>query len=216
MKKKSMLIVMVLGFSMALFAGCSRQTENPGTPPEDVIAGNHESSNHAGDSMGENGGDSGENNQGNESGDANQDSGVMEGAVSIKIGRDGKTDYSVDMYDNAAVGTMLGYLTDSDLLFPTYTYDEETGYVGQNIRGNYTRDEEAEVTDIHKGELYLFNDGQLRLYFKDVKGANIKATPVGYVVDTDTLTETVEKAYEDNLDDTWGVDVYFWITKHVK
>ncbi len=214
MKKKSMLIVMVLGLSMALFAGCSRQAENPGTPPEDVIAGNHESSNHAGDSMGEDGGDSGENNQ--ESADANQDGGVMEGAVSIRIGRDGKADYSVDMYDNAAVETMLGYLTDSDLLFPTYAYEEETGYVGQNIRGSYTRDEEAEVTDIHKGELYLFSDGQLRLYFKDVKGANIKATPVGYVVDTDTLTETVEKAYKDNLDDTWGVDVYFWITKHVK
>lgn len=198
MKKKSMFIVMVLGFSMVLFAGCSGRTENPGMPPEDVIAGNHESSNHAaGDSM-------------------EEDGGVMEGAVSIRIGRDGKTDYSVDMYDNAAVGTMLGYLTDSDLLFPTYTYDEETGYVGQNIRGNYTRDEEAKVTDIHKGELYLFSDGQLRLYFKDVEGANIKATPVGYVVDTDTLTETVEKAYEDNLDDTWGVDVYFWITKHVK
>lgn len=197
MKKKSIFIVMVLGFSMVLFAGCSRQTENPGTPPEDVIAGNHESSNHAGDSM-------------------EEDGGVMEGAVSIRIGRDGKTDYSVDMYDNAAVETMLGYLTDSDLLFPTYAYEEEIGYVGQNIRGNYTRDEETEVTDIHKGELYLFSDGQLRLYFKDVKGANIKATPVGYVVDTDTLTETVEKAYKDNLDDTWGVDVYFWITKHVK
>ena len=27
------------------------------------------------------------------------------------------------------------------------------------------------------------------------------------------LTEAVQEAYTSNLDDTWGVDVYFWITK---
>lgn len=72
------------------------------------------------------------------------------------------------------------------------TYDGETGYVGQNIRGTYTRDDETEITDIHTGELYLFGDGQLRLYFKDVEGANILATPVGCVADTSTVLNQIE------------------------
>ena len=27
------------------------------------------------------------------------------------------------------------------------------------------------------------------------------------------LAEAVQEAYQSNLDDTWGVDVYFWITR---
>ena len=111
---------------------------------------------------------------------------------------------------------MLDYLSGQPLLFPTYTYSDEEGFVGQSIRGNYTRDDENTITDIHAGELYLFSGGQLRLYFKDMAGANITATPVGYVVEAGDIPETVQNAYESNRNDTWGVDVYFWITKHIQ
>ena len=63
---------------------------------------------------------------------------------------------------------------------------------------------------------YLSGDGQLRFYFKDVEGANITATPVGYYIDTEGLADAVQEAYETNLGDTWGVDVYFWITKTIE
>ena len=120
------------------------------------------------------------------------------------------------MYNNDAAMTMLDYLSGSELLFPAYTYDEEEGFVAQNVRGNYTRDDEQEIADVKNGELYLFSGGQLRFYFKDMEGVNITATPVGYYTDVEGLTETVQDAYESNLDDTWGVDVYFWITKMLK
>ena len=102
--------------------------------------------------------------------DSNE-SDILENAVSVRIGRDGKTDWSVDMYNNDAAETMLGYLSGA---------------------------------------------GQLRFYFKDVEGANITATPVGYYIDTEGLADAVKEAYESNLGDTWGVDVYFWITKTIE
>ena len=48
---------------------------------------------------------------------------------------------------------------------------------------------------------------------KDMEEVDITATPVGYYTDIEGLTEAVQEAYESNLGDTWGVDVYFWITK---
>ena len=117
------------------------------------------------------------------------------------------------MYNNDAALTMLDYLSGSALLFPTYTYDEEGGFVAQSVRGNYTRDDEQTIADVKTGELYLFSGGQLRFYFKDMEGVNITATPIGYYTDVEGLTETLQEAYTSNLDDTWGVDVYFWITK---
>ena len=117
------------------------------------------------------------------------------------------------MYNNDAALTMLDYLSGSALLFPAYTYDEEGGFVAQNVRGNYTRDDEQTIPDVKTGELYLFSGGQLRFYFKDMEGANITATPIGYYTDVEGLTEAVQEAYTSNMDDTWGVDVYFWITK---
>ena len=110
---------------------------------------------------------------------------------------------------------MLDYLSGSPLLFPTYTYEEEQGFVAQNVRGSYTRDDETTVTDIRTGELYLFSGGQLRFYFKDVTGANITATPIGCYTDTEGLADAVMDAYQSNLGDTWGVDVYFVITKSI-
>ena len=110
---------------------------------------------------------------------------------------------------------MLGYLSGSPLLFPTYTYEEEQGFVAQNVRGTYTRDDETTIADIKAGELYLFSGGQLRFYFKDVEGANIAATPIGYYTDTEGITDAVIDAYQSNLDDVWNVDVYFLITKTV-
>lgn len=59
-----------------------------------------------------------------------------------------------------------------------------------------------------------FSGGQLRLYFKDVPGANITATPVGVFADPSVLNEAVKSAYENNKGDIWGVEVYFWITKN--
>lgn len=218
MKKRAMLLAAVVCMGMILFTGCGGQTEDPGTPPEDVIhpvrsaepagiSGQGSPAQEGSASSAE-----GENRDGDSKASGSGE--VLNNAVSVRIGRDGKTEYSIDMYDNAAAKTMLGYLSGSALLFPTYTYDGQTGYVGQSIRGTYTVDDQVEVTDIRKGELYLFGDKQLRLYFKDVKDAGITATPVGYVVDTESLTEAVEGAYESNLGDTWGVDVYFWITKN--
>ena len=192
--KKTMVLLMALlmTFSVVL-SGCGSKTEDPGSPPEDVIG----------------------------SGSASDDSGnvydgeMLEGAVLVSIGQgDGKT-YTVDMYNNAAVNTMLGYLTGSTLLFPSTEYDEEQGFAAHNIRGTYTQDDEITVTDIKAGEIYLFSGGQLRLYFKDVAGANITATPVGYFTETDDLTETVIADHEANRDDIWGVEVYFSITKMI-
>lgn len=138
---------------------------------------------------------------------------LLESEVSIRIGQDGQSEYAIDMYDHDATMTMLNYLSATAMLFPTYTYEEEAGFVAHNIRGDYSRDAETTVADIHAGELYLFSGNQLRLYLKDVPDANITATPVGYVTDTETLADDVHNAYTGNLGDMWGVDVYFWITR---
>ena len=208
MKKITTLVtVLLLIVSMTAFTGCGSQTEDPGPPPADVInpenSGNTSAENSTGDGTQ------------NENDETSDESDILENAVSVRIGRNGKTDWSVDMYNNDAAETMLGYLSGSGLLFPTYTYNEEEGFVAQNVRGNYSRDDEATIGDIQAGDLYLFGDGQLRLYFKDMEGANITATPVGYFVETEGLTETVQEAYESNRDDVWGVDVYFVITKKI-
>lgn len=52
------------------------------------------------------------------------------------------------------------------------------------------------------------------MYFKDVPGANITATPVGVLADTYVVNEAVKSAYESNKGNTWGVNVYFRITKN--
>ena len=208
MKKFTPLItVLLLILSMAAFTGCGSQTEDPGPPPADVINPDNSESTSAENSTGAD--------TQIENDEISEESDILENAVSVKIGRDGKTDWLINMYNNDAAETMLGYLSGSGLLFPTYTYDEEQGFVAQTVRGNYTRDDETTITDVRNGELYLFSGGQLRFYFKDIEGANITATPVGYYTDTEGLTEAVQDAYESNKDDVWGVDVYFVITKNI-
>ena len=199
--------------SMTAFTGCGSQTEDPGPPPADVI--NPENSENMSSEESTSDSVQNENSTQNENGETSGESDILENAVSVRIGRDGKTDWSVNMYNNDAAETMLGYLSGSGLLFPTYTYDDEQGFVAQNVRGNYSRDDETTIVDVKTGELYLFSGGQLRFYFKDVEGANITATPVGYYTDTEGLTEAVQEAYESNKGDTWGVDVYFVITKNI-
>ena len=199
MKKVIVLMTVLLAVGMLALAGCESQTEDPGTPPPDVINPS---------------GDPGSSQSG--SGGTAYEGDILENAVSVRIGRDGRKDWQVDMYNNGAAVTMLGYLSDSSLLFPTYTYEEEQGFVAQNIRGSYTRDDETTVADVKAGELYLFNGGQLRFYFKDAEGVNITATPVGHFTDTEGLAEAVMEAYESNLGDSWGVDVYFVITKNIE
>ena len=209
MKKLTTLIMtLVLAVSMAALTGCGSQTEDPGPPPEEVINPDNSPESSSDNSTGDD--------AQSESSEASEEGGVLENAISVRIGRDGQTEWDVNMYDNDAAWTMLGYLSGSALLFPTYTYDEEGGFVAQSVRGTYSRDDETTITDVKAGELYLFNGGQLRFYFKDVEGADITATPVGYYTDTEGLAEAVQDAYESNLDDVWGVDVYFWITKTIE
>ena len=181
MKKMTMWVwTLLLVCNMVLLFGCSGRPEDPGEPPAEVINPGQSSENKAPDSNLSEDGDL-DNNSSEESGAGNaDDSGeVLENAISVRIGRDGTKEWSVNMYNNDAAMTMLDYLSGSALLFPTYTYDEEEGFVAQSVRGNYTRDEEQEIADVKVGELYLFSGGQLRFYFKDMEGANITATPVG-------------------------------------
>ena len=189
------LMALLLIVCVAALAGCGAKTEDPGPPPEEIV-------NPSDGAAGENNGTAYE-------GD------ILENAVTVQIGRNGQKDWSIDMYDNDAAATMLGYLSSSGLLFPTYTYEEEQGFVAQSVRGSYTKDGETTIADVKAGELYLFSGGQLRFYFKDVDGANITATPIGYYTDTEGLAEAVKDAYEAELGNVWGVDVYFVITKNM-
>ena len=202
-KSKMMILAVTVILGVSVFSGCGAGVEDPGEPPAEVISG--KSADVENDAV-----------QDEDSADREKaDNGdeILADAVSVRIGRDGTDEWEIDMYHNDAALTMLDYLSDSALLFPTYTYEEEGGFVAQSVRGNYTRDDEVTIADVKTGELYLFSGGQLRFYFKDIEGADITATPIGYYTDTEGLTEAVQKAYTSNLDDTWGVDVYFWITK---
>ncbi|MBD5508624.1 MAG: hypothetical protein HDR05_11420 [Lachnospiraceae bacterium] len=205
MKKMIMrILALLLVCNVALLSGCGGKAEDPGEPPAEVVnPGQSSEDTNSDNNLSE----------GSYAGNADDSDEVLENAISVRIGRDGAQEWGVNMYNNDAALTMLDYLSDSALLFPTYTYDEDEGFVAQNVRGNYTRDDEQEIADVKVGELYLFSGGQLRFYFKDMEGANITATPVGYYTDVEGLTEAVQEAYKSNLDDTWGVDVYFWITK---
>ena len=205
MKKMTMWVwALLLVCSIALLSGCGGRAEDPGEPPAEVV--------NPGQSSEDTNSDSNPSEE-SDAGNADDSDEVLENAISVRIGRDGAKEWGVNMYNNDAALTMLDYLSGSALLFPAYTYDEEEGFVAQNVRGTYTRDDEQEIADVKVGELYLFSGGQLRFYFKDMEGVNITATPVGYYTDVEGLTETVQEAYKSNLDDTWGVDVYFWITK---
>ena len=205
MKKMTMWVwALLLVCNIALLSGCGGRAEDPGEPPAEVV--------NPGQSSEDTNSDSNPSEE-SDAGNADDSDEVLENAISVRIGRDGAKEWGVNMYNNDAALTMLDYLSGSALLFPAYTYDEEEGFVAQNVRGNYTRDDEQEIADVKVGELYLFSGGQLRFYFKDMEGVNITATPVGYYTDVEGLTETVQEAHKSNLDDTWGVDVYFWITK---
>ena len=214
-KTRTLLVIALLTLSMLVLASCTSKPNDPGTPPEEVINPVTSEPTEL-DTPDSNSTESPSDQTSNQtSGNAAYEGDILEGATSVRIGRSGQTEFNIDMYNNDAATTMLDYLSNSALLFPTYTYDEEQGFVAQSVRGNYSRDDEVTVTDVHTGELYLFSGGQLRFYFKDVAGANITATPIGYFTDTENLTETVQEAYESNLGDTWNVDVYFWITKTI-
>lgn len=211
-KNRLKVLAAMMTLGLLVLSGCGAGTKDPGEPPAEVINGESaaaESNADAGEGVASiAGSEAGE----NAGGDVSEGA-ALENAVSVRIGRDGTKEWNVTMYNNDAALTMLDYLSGSALLFPTYTYEEEEGFVAQGIRGTYTRDDEQTIADAKAGELYLFGDGQLRFYFKDRDGADITATPVGYFTETEGLTEAVQEAYTSNLEDTWGVDVYFWITK---
>lgn len=214
MKDKRMRVAMlVLCMGVLGMTGCGKSSQTLEEPPEEVL--HPEAAAATGDTaqndiaIGQDG-ESTEHNAGQNDGGAGSGSAdILSGAVVTKIGLNDTKEYTIDMYNNAAANTILGYLSESEMRFPAYTYNAEEGYVAQNVRGAYTRDDETDVTAIHKGELYLFSDGQLRLYFQDIENAGITATPIGYFADD--ISGLVEKAYEENRDDSWGVDVYFLI-----
>ena len=224
--KKITSFILAVAVCVTALTGCNSKPDDPGTPPSEVISPNSSQGNSANNSAGNNTINSTENSTGGDTQNTNSDTQstgnatahggeVLENAVSVRIGNGGRKDWYINMYDNAAAQTMLGYLTRSELRFPTYNYDEENGYVSQSVRGSYTRDDEITVADVKTGELYLFSGGQLRFYFKDCEGVNITATPIGYYVETEGLEDAVIDAYTTNLGDTWGVDVYFNITKRI-
>lgn len=171
------------------FAAAQTKSQNPGTPPESVLrpAGNPSEK----DSPAE-----------------------KRKAVTVQVGRDTGPRYQVTMAGNAAARTMLGYLSSADMLFPAYVYDENAGYVAQRIRGSYTNGDETTVTDIRAGELYLVSGGQLRLYFRDAAGVNLRATPVGRLENAANIGQDISKSHNDNKGDYWGVEVYFHLRKN--
>ena len=188
--KLSLCAVMLL--SLMFMTGCA-SSEAPATPPPEVL--------HPDGASAETGA---------------YTAAMLEGAVTVRIGHEGVIEWPVDMFDNDAVHTMLNYVSGS-LLFPTYTYEVDPGFVAQRISGSYSREDEVLIPDIQAGELYLFSGNQLRLYFMDVPGANITATPVGrfQALENESITDTVINSYNANRDDYWGVDVYFIITNHL-
>ena len=105
MKKVIVLMTALLTVSMLALAGCNAQTENPGTPPPDVI-------NPSGGTGGSQNGNSGTAYEGD----------ILENAVSVRIGQGESKDWPISMYNNAAAVTMLDYLSGSPLLFPTYIF----------------------------------------------------------------------------------------------
>lgn len=137
----------------------------------------------------------------------------VKNAVTAQIGLNDDQAHSIILYDNDAAMSLLYYLGPGEVRFPAYTYEEQGGFVAQHVRGEYTRDAEMTVTNVHAGEIYLFSDNLLRLYFKDVPGANIVATPVGFFADLGVVEKEVPQAYQENLGDVWGVSVYFVIER---
>ena len=221
MKKLTVFCSAVI-LSIAVLTGCNSTPVDPGTPPSDVIdpgisEGNSNSAgNITNSASGIGTGGNSHVSQGTNGGQQGADNAeVLENAVSVRIGNDGKKDWYINMYDNAASRTMLGYLSSSELRFPTYNYDDEHGFVSQSVRGSYTRDNEITIENVKAGELYLFSGGQLRFYYRDSAGVNITATPIGYYVETDGLADAVTYAYTSNLGDSWSVDVYFNIRKRI-
>lgn len=198
---------------MLTAAGCAADRKTVQEPPREVLhpenAGNQADTATTQDVS--NAGDAGTAADNGGVSQTSYDGAVLSGAVFAKIGLNDDTEYVIDMYNTAATNTILGYLSESEMRFPTDTYNEEGGYVAQHIRGTYTRDDEQDISEIHAGELYLFSDGQLRLYFKDIENAGITATPIGYFADD--ITGLVENAWEENRDDVWNVEVYFLIKR---
>lgn len=211
-KLVTLVIAVLFGASVLSACGAKTKAENPGEPPAEVLNGEraaeHTDSEQQQTTQNENNTVIAEADS-----ESEYEGALLENAISVRIGREGVANWNVDMYNNNAALTMLDYLSGSALLFPTYTYDEEGGFVAQVVRGDYTRDDEQTVADVKCGELYLFSGGQLRFYLKDIEGADITATPIGYFAETEGLTAAVQEAHTANLDDTWGVEVYFLITK---
>ena len=112
-KSKMMILAMTVILGVSVFSGCGARVEDPGEPPAEVISG--KSADAEKDAVqDEDSADREKTNNGDE---------ILADAVSVRIGRDGTDEWNIDMYHNVEALTMLDYLSDSALLFPTYTYE---------------------------------------------------------------------------------------------
>ncbi len=213
MIKKKIAGVLIIAIMATSISACGKSAVDPGEPPAEVIQGNSDlSDNNTSEDQTVSDANSTEEIIAS---DENSIGEIIASAVGVEIG-ESRERLSVDMYNNAASNTMLDYLSGSAMRFPGYTYSDEESYVAQHVRGNYTRDDEIEIADVAAGDLYLFSDGQLRLYFRDMQDVNITATPIGYFEDRSNIEKYVTEDYAANRDDSWGVEVYFMITKLIE
>ena len=200
MKKKNLLALALAGvLAASMLTACGSAASDPGAPPQEVL---EPSTSQTAESNTE------------AAAPITYTGELRDNVTTVRVGQANDVEHAVAMYDNAAVATMLDYLATSETLFPSSIYEGDAGYVAHNIRGSYTRDDEMTVADVHAGEMYLFSDGQLRLYFMDAPGANITATPVGVFDNAENLADEVETDHAANTNDPWNVEVYFWITKN--
>ena len=90
---KKLLVTFIMCVSVASMAGCGNSEKRVEAPPEDVINPEGADSNNNTDN-------SADNNTGNNA--AKEEGEVISGAVTVKIGLNDDTGYTIDMYNNAA------------------------------------------------------------------------------------------------------------------
>ncbi len=118
-----LLLTVCVGFFTIIGSGCGKEEKEIKEPPKEVLQPED-----ASDKSSE------LNNESKDKDNKNSTKEILEQAVTINIGLNNDKDYTIDMYNNDAATTILGYLSDSKMRFPTYTYEEDGGYVEQNIR----------------------------------------------------------------------------------
>ncbi len=145
---------------------------------------------------------------------------IREGSFTVIMGPSGSGKstllYCLSGMEHSSEGQILYNGLDITNISPdelTKLHGNDFGFIFQSDR-LVGRDDESEIDNIKAGDLYLFSGGQLRLYFKDIEGADVTATFVGRFKDGEAVKTAIPSAYEENRGDTWNVDVYFLIRKN--